>query len=234
MRSPETSIHCQQPSSPHADLRSDSICNVLCNQHNLCPQPEAGFSSRKTRFLETEREHSFADNNRSYNERIGFQRRHSSSDHGFNERHRNFGSVNRHVGDRNLGYSDRGYTDRERTISGRGRSFSERYRFSERDRMHSDRGNGYARRNTDQHYPHRNNNSSFSERERDHVDRERCFENFDRRHFSEDNGRTRRIDFEDVTRPSRDTFDPRRKRSFKDVDRLNGVKYRLKSRSRNR
>ncbi|KAK6635573.1 hypothetical protein RUM44_000826 [Polyplax serrata] len=231
MHSPETSLRCQPQASPNQDLRSDSICNVLCNQHNICPQPESSYSSRKSRFLETERQRSFTDTHRSYGGRIGYQRRHSNSEHGYNERHQNFGGVNRHVGERSQGYSERGFGDQGRVVTGQGRRFSERYRFSDRDRTHLDRGNGYGRRNPDQQYPHRNNN--FSESERDHANRERYFENYDGRHFSDDNGRTHRLEFDNVME-ARETFDPGRKRSFKDGDRLNGVKYRLKSRSRNR
>lgn len=242
MRSPETTIHCPQPTSHPGGPTNESICDVLCNQHNLCPQPDANFPARKTRYIETERERAFPDNNRNYNERISYQRRHSNTDHNLQERHRNYGGVNRHVTDRTHGYSDRGFSDRERNIPNRGRSFSDRYRFSERERMQTDRGNGYPRRNTENHFTSRNNNNNnngggFPERERDFVERDgRYFESYGRRHYSDDNGRARRIDFEmDVpNRPSRDVFDPRRKRSFREGDRPNALKYRLKSRSRNR
>lgn len=225
MRSPETSLHFQSQSSPHADLRSDSICNVLCNQHT-CPEPETSFSSRKTRFLETEQDRNFTENGRSYGERgVGYQRRHNTSEHSFHDRHRNYGGI--HHSERNHSFSERGYSDRERTVSARGRNFSERHRFGERDRVYPDRVNSFPRRNPDQQYSHRNNASGFTDRERD-----KYFENYERRNFSEETGRTRRYEYEEVSRIN--TYDPRRKRSFKDGDHSNGLKYRLKSRSHNR
>lgn len=227
MRSPETTVRCRRRETPPPS--SESMCNGLCNQHGSCHQQETNFPPRKSRYEEP-RERNF-DHGGSYSDRSYHEKRHSNSDHGFHDRHRNYNSINRHQSN---GYSDRGYSDRDRNVPGRGRSYSERYRFSDRDRLHSERNNGYSRRNSDQHYSHRNNvnNNNYQDRDRDYLDRDnsRCYESYQRRHF----GDGRRMDYEDDNRMSRDSYDPRRKRSCKDNDRSNNLKLRFKNRGYSR
>ena len=234
MRSPEATLRYRRRETPPPP--SESMCNGLCNQHDSCQQQETNFPPRKHRYVDSEpRERNF-DHNGSYSDRSYHERRHSNSDHGFHDRHRNYNSINRHLGERSNSYSDRGYSDRDRIIPGRGRSYSERYRFSDRDRLHSERNNGYSRRNSDQHYSHRGNvnNNNYSDRDRDYLDRERCYDNFQRRHFGEENGRMRRMDYDEDNRTGRDSYDPRRKRSCKDNDRSTNMKLRFKNRGYNR
>lgn len=177
--------------------------------------------------METEtRERPIPEHSRNFKERsVSYHENRHVNDHGFPDRHRNFGGLGRHVNERNHAYSERGYPER---ISSRGRSFTDRFRYTDTDRL--DRGNGFVRRNSDQHFSHRN----YSDVDREYLERDRCMDSSERRHFGEDGGRIRRMDFDSESRTTTDTYDSRRKRSFKDGDRENNQKFRLKSRSHNR